>query len=815
MKKILNLSLILFVFCLTSLFGGLFLSPTTVTSAADTETSSEPIEISDATELKRYIDNYGTGISTTYGQPTDYIVLTADIDMSTLNTTANPDGDIVYGTIGTEESPFAGTFDGRGYTISNLRIDVSVDTSENGTQSNQYGGLFGVTRGATIKNVAISQNITITTGGCITAYVGALVGKAENTTIQYAQITAKLTHNTTFGSNLNFGTLVGMAVDSDISYVVCRYTGSAGFGNWTFDRKDNKVLNFGGVVGALSNSQLSFAVVSVKYFATISQDFIGDVSIGGVVGTVTQGGSKIINIAIENSYSITNNATTSVDAIVNVGEVAGVVSNPAPVSKNISYIHFKSNSGIERFGSMGNYAYTDQSLYDYITVASGSMTTSAYFSNQVWHPLYGIWDFDTTWYVGSSTINLQSFYGNFTVRVSTSLNTDVLNMTSTLGNGYRFGDQVALEFSFKEIVENEAVVGDMSDYYSLSAVVLNGVEIAKIVTLTNGDNVSYRISGTDLLDIQKNEDDNGFTLFIKNINMATAGEYNISTTAKSFQASVVSKLFQGENADQLVEGQIPGYVFYAEGTNTTTETLTLSKMVYGQTYRIETRVKTNTPNAFVGWYMTVEDGEDIALSSTQSRILEFTFGSGYFTDNCEIYAKYRDNACVITVDIKDEGILKVDFYSGSVSLTTTGDTVAVSKGESSLKLEIYVKKGYDFNVEQFIVDLDVYKTEDPTKSFCTLRESYENDEYKYYHFVLDMTSLTGDFENAFTISCATTSESNGNMTWIWITVGCVGGAIVLGLLIFLIVFLVRRNRFGGGSSGGGSFKKKNYKNMYY
>lgn len=814
MKKILNLSLFLFVFCLTSLFGGLIFTPN-VASAADT--SAEPIEISSATELKRYIDNYGAGIDQ-YGQPNDYVVLTADIDMSVLNTTGNPNGDVVYNTIGTEETPFAGVFDGRGYTISNLRIDVSVDIAEEGTQNNQYAGLFGVTNGATIKNVSISQNITITTGGCITSYVGALVGKAQNTSIQYAQITAKINYNTNFDCNVNFGTLAGMAVDSDIENVVCRYNGNTGFGNWTFDRKDGKVLKIGGVVGTFSNSELSFAVVSVKYFATIAPEFIGDLSIGGIAGNVSQGGSKIINVATENNFNILNNASTSIDAVVNVGEVAGVISNPAPISKNISYIHFKSNSGIERFGSIGNYAYADSSVYDYITIANETMSSAGYFENQLWHPLYGDWDFDTVWYVGSSMINLQSFYGNFTVRVSNNLNTDILNMTSTLGNNYRFGDQVAISFDFKDILEGDVVTGDMSNYYSLSSVILNGVEKAKIVTLVNGDNVTYRISGTDQLDISKNQNDNGFTLYVKNVNMSTAGEYNISTTAKDFEANVTSRLYRGDNDDQLVDGETPGYVFYAEGTNTETESLSLSRMVYGQTYRIETKAKPNTPNAFVGWYLASEDGEDVLLSGTQtqSRILEFTFGSGYFTSDCEIYAKYRDNACVITFNI-NEGILKIDLYSGGVSVTTAGQTESVSKDESSLKLEIYVKKDYDFNAEQFIVDLDVYKTDDPTKSFCTLRESYENDEYKYYHFVLDMTSLTDDFENSFTISCEATKTNNGDMTWIWIVAGSVGGVVVLGLLILMIVLLARRNRFGGGSSGSGgsSFKKKNYKNMYF
>ena len=52
-------------------------------------------------------------------------------------------------TLGTEENPFSGKFDGQGYEITNLKFDFS------GTQNsvtNKYVGLFGVTNGAEISN---------------------------------------------------------------------------------------------------------------------------------------------------------------------------------------------------------------------------------------------------------------------------------------------------------------------------------------------------------------------------------------------------------------------------------------------------------------------------------------------------------------------------------------------------------------------------------------------------------------------------------------------------------------------------------------
>ena len=826
MKKIFNVSLILFIFCLTSLMGGLFVTPF-YSSAA--EITPQEVYISSAENLRDYV-NVGSFKNsknkTITAKENDMIFLTADIDMSSLNTTAKPTGGVLTKTIGTEEKPFSGVFDGRGYKISNLQIDVSVDMTEVDAtiQNNQYAALFGVTNGATIKNVAIAGTQNLTTGGTISTYAGALIGKAQDTKVVYAQITSKtILADSCFDSNLYFGLVAGYASDCDFSNIICR--NSTAFGDWNFSKNDGKVSNIGGVVGTFLNSSLSFVVSSVKFSLTIGENFVGKLAIGGIAGNVNQGGSKIINVACDNSFSYVNNSISSDDAKVYVGEIVGTISNPTPISKNLSYIHFKQNTGIERFGEMGDYTYVDESNFDYITVSTyelnsleSGLSVPSYFENQLWHPLYDDWDFDSVWYVGSSNIYLQSFYGNFSISVSNNLDTSVLKMTSTLQDSYRYGDVVEMKFEFVKVSDDEKSTVDMSKYYSLSSVLLNGTEKTSIRTLDS----SYTLSDTSLMEIEKDENSANFTLIIKSANKATAGAYGIAISAKSFQAYISTKLFKDEKnestglTEEVEQSDIPGFVFYSEGSNQSTTTLEINKMIYGQTYIIETKGAQNKPNVFVGWFLKNSNGQDIQLdksATSTNKILNFVFGvDANINSSCEIYAKYKDNSCVVTFKI-DNGVMKLVLNSDEDNpVTKTNETVSILKGES-LKLEIFIKKGYSFDVNEFIKFFDIYKGGD---NFCTLSEDpYENDEYQHYQFVLNIRILKDDFENSFPINVNTAVKENNNNSWIWIVVGAVCGVLVIGLVIFLIIYFTRRNSFGGGKSGGGSFKKKNYKNMYY
>ena len=81
-------------------------------------------------------------------------VLTADIDLS--GETWTP--------IGSESTPYTGTFDGQGYTISGMTIE----------NAESYSGLFGNVTG-TVKNFTVTGSITIT-GDETVAKVGGAVG---------------------------------------------------------------------------------------------------------------------------------------------------------------------------------------------------------------------------------------------------------------------------------------------------------------------------------------------------------------------------------------------------------------------------------------------------------------------------------------------------------------------------------------------------------------------------------------------------------------------------------------------------------------
>ncbi len=780
--------LILLVFCFTSMVGGFFALTSTYSASADDDTDTWT-SIASAYELYFYISS---------GDYSNNIKLMADIDMSEYPLTS---------TIGTTSNPFTGKFDGNGYTISNITIDLSDEDTQSSV------GLFGALNGATISNVAISGTVNITPNSSTTLNVGVIAGYAENSTFTNVQITATVNLEIELNQNINYGGIVGLARDCSFTNILLRQ--SSGFGGWTLSRNDSRILAFGGLVGRMINSKIKFAVVQTSFSVDVEDSFVGTLNLGGVVGTVSETSSQIINIAIENSYNISQEDAGD-SATINVGEVAGAILTPTPSSSNIAYIHYKSNSGIDRFGDMGNFSYTDSANYNYITTTPDSYKLSnltqqngeyLYFTNQTWAPLEGAWDFDTVWCVNSYQISLQNFQSSFTVSVS-GLDSSVISMTSTLSSGYKYGDSVVLQFEF---------VSEMQNYYKVSSLMLGTTEVAIIYTNTSNGVTTYSLSDETYYSISASQSINddgeviqGFSITIKSINMATAGTYGLNLTQYIFKASITSKLFDDD--EEEVSDVVPGYVYYTNSSNTKQESLTISDMVYGRSYSLNTRAQTGTPYAFSGWYMINSDGSETLLAT--SSILSFTFGqTEYFDSDVEIYAKYTMNACNV-ICILGDGVLKIVF-SETTEVTSSNTTVAISKTDQSLKVEIYVATGYTFDYDSFITELSVYKSS--TATFCTLRETIETDEYTYYHFVFDMTSLSEDYKDSFTINAQTTIEGDSSNSWIWWVVGGVAGAIVLIGIILIIVFTTR-NRGGKISKisrGSSSMKKKNYKNMYY
>ena len=87
--------------------------------------------------------------------------LTADIDLSGLN----------MGAIGTEATPYTGTFDGAGHTIYGLRLQGAGDS---------WGFVRCLGEGGKIQNLTMGENCSVTANG---SYVGVLCGQNNGGTI--------------------------------------------------------------------------------------------------------------------------------------------------------------------------------------------------------------------------------------------------------------------------------------------------------------------------------------------------------------------------------------------------------------------------------------------------------------------------------------------------------------------------------------------------------------------------------------------------------------------------------------------------------
>ena len=142
--------------------------------------------------------------------------------------------------IGTLSNAYSGTFNGKGYAISGLRIDESSNYS--------YAGLFGYLSSATIKNltlVAEKNNYVVSKTNTLSSAAGALAGYSEYSTLDnilnfnvdvyslskaassYAGGIVGQAYFTTFNRVVNLGdvnSLTGNALSNSYAGGIARYT---------------------------------------------------------------------------------------------------------------------------------------------------------------------------------------------------------------------------------------------------------------------------------------------------------------------------------------------------------------------------------------------------------------------------------------------------------------------------------------------------------------------------------------------------------------------------------------------------------------
>jgi len=205
---------------------------------------------------------------------------TADIDAQT---TLSWDEDAGFLPIGTDGDRFAGTYNGNGFSISNLFINRPEDSGI---------ALFGYTDAAHISNISLeAADITGRSGA------GTLVGQAYNTSIVQCSATGSVTATTqTSNSNTYAGGLIG------------RY--SAFNGNiidladcWTDVNVSGTGNRIGGITGLVLSGYQTTPGGTINIASCYALGSISGVNqLGGMVGRMEATSSGIISMS--NSYSI-------------------------------------------------------------------------------------------------------------------------------------------------------------------------------------------------------------------------------------------------------------------------------------------------------------------------------------------------------------------------------------------------------------------------------------------------------------------------------------------------------------------------------
>ena len=250
-------------------------------------------------------NNSGTGWTAKIGE-VQYATLAAAL-------AAAKDGDTVkllkditltetWTPIGTEDAPFKGTFDGQGYTITDLKID-----------SGDYTGLIGVLDAGTVKNVKFASVNISTTGTDVGAAVGRIInnGKVENVRVLFGSVSGAKRVGGVVGCIKAYGSVADCSNAATVSATTYNVGGIVGAAYYTETGKAMQIsgcTNTGAVtsdgVGAGGIVGLSAAhVTGCENSAAVTGT---GTSIGGIVGEQKSYGS-VTNCT--NSAAVTNNST--------------------------------------------------------------------------------------------------------------------------------------------------------------------------------------------------------------------------------------------------------------------------------------------------------------------------------------------------------------------------------------------------------------------------------------------------------------------------------------------------------------------------
>ena len=309
-----------------------------------------------------------------------------------------------FNPIGNSTNKFNGTFDGLGFTISNLYIN----------RPSQYDvGLFGYSNNATIKNIGLN-NVDITGN----SYVGGLLGYKNGGTISNSYASGNVNGNSEVGGlvGYNHGTIsnsYSSGIVRGISYV-------GGLVGENYGTISNSYAS-GTVSGSIGSSYVG-GLVGYNH-GTISNSYTsgnvdGYFSVGGLVGRNDDG-------TIEDSFYDKETNTASMDDDSAYGKTKAEIATALKSASSEWETDLSKGRG---YGTGGN---TDLPFLKNVTKLSNTLFEDG-FGTSV-NP-YKITNWTQLQNINNSNILTQNYYFNLLNNLSSSTS-DYTNLASNTANG--------------------------------------------------------------------------------------------------------------------------------------------------------------------------------------------------------------------------------------------------------------------------------------------------------------------------------------------------------------------------------------------
>jgi hypothetical protein len=258
-------------------------------------------------------------------------------------------------------TPFTGTFDGAGNTITISSFDDDALAGSN------YLGIFATTNGALIQNLTVYLSPAITDTSA--QYIGGVVGSARDTTF---------VANTVGGVNLiltTTGTANSTAIGGLAGYaILSTFLKNTVSGAFTVTSNDAYGSNIGGLVGQAFGDTFTGDITDSGITVTINSSGISNSAVGGIAGTADRR-AQFSNISATANVSANYANTNTTPGSFDVGGVTGD-------SEGATYNNIKVGGTIKANASMPfNGDYTD---FNFLAVGGaigyangGSITDSA------------------------------------------------------------------------------------------------------------------------------------------------------------------------------------------------------------------------------------------------------------------------------------------------------------------------------------------------------------------------------------------------------------------------------------------------------